>query len=798
MKKFLTILTSIILIISLMYSVSIVNIGTEKYYSGGYTYRRNADNTISIVSFENNENLKEIEIDPFVEAQRVVSIEKNAFDCTGVNTLVLPYTLTSVAKNAFYNCNNVENLYWPSQLNGEGCFVDLTNLKQLSISYGNDGFMYDYKESQDTPWNESSSSIEYLQIQDGIRYIGNHAFENLNSLRSVEMPDSLSAIGKYSFHNCESLTSIVLPSSLKSIGDNAFSCDNPTETIDLVLSQNVSFIGENALNDSFRYVVYKDSKAYSYTKESYAVADVIDLEFENQQFDILLGEQMQFKPNHINTSYIGDVYYTSSNQHVAVIDSEGLLQSFSTGTTTISCISEYGCSSAIVNVGYKEGREAKYSLMNISDTYQIKPEEFAIFRNSNSEEFTYQVVDGKSVKVDEDGKVSGLSRGLSDVQITDEQGRNAHYVFSIKQLITSLSCNDNISMSLGSSYSLNVKVQPSNSDNRLLTYSSSNEDIVVVNSSGKITSVGFGTAIVTISTNDGSDVTKKVHVTVSNTVINTNLEYCPLAIGGSVRIRWSTNDGSAVKFKSNDESIAIVDSEGKITGVSAGVTYVVVSNNQGTTYRTIKVTVYENAYQGIDLSEWNGRYYTTENFKKIKNDGINFVYLRAANGGDYKDPIFERNYKAAKEAGLNVGAYHYFIALDEEEAAHEARWMLECIKGKQFEYPIMVDIEEPCYKTMSAQDFNNLLNTYCKIIENAGYKVIIYSYASMLNKKTSSYDNYVAHWNCDGPNVTFKYKANIWQFCSEGKVNGLGSKVDLDISFFDYPTYIKNNHLNGY
>ena len=60
--------------------------------------------------------------------------------------------------------------------------------------------------------------------------------------------------------------------------------------------------------------------------------------------------------------------------------------------------------------------------------------------------------------------------------------------------------------------------------------------------------------------------------------------------------------------------------------------------------------------QGCDFSIWQG--YNID-FNKVKAAGINFVILRAGFGKyiSQKDPTFEGNYKRAKAAGLNVGAY---------------------------------------------------------------------------------------------------------------------------------------------
>ena len=87
--------------------------------------------------------------------------------------------------------------------------------------------------------------------------------------------------------------------------------------------------------------------------------------------------------------------------------------------------------------------------------------------------------------------------------------------------------------------------------------------------------------------------------------------------------------------------------------------------------------------QGIDVSRHN----TITDFRKVKASGIDFVIIRAGYGREIsqKDPQFETNYKNAKAAGLNVGAYWYSYAQSVEEAKIESKVCLQAIKGKKFE-----------------------------------------------------------------------------------------------------------------
>ncbi|MEG0701719.1 MAG: GH25 family lysozyme, partial [Muribaculaceae bacterium] len=59
---------------------------------------------------------------------------------------------------------------------------------------------------------------------------------------------------------------------------------------------------------------------------------------------------------------------------------------------------------------------------------------------------------------------------------------------------------------------------------------------------------------------------------------------------------------------------------------------------------------------GIDVSAHNGNI----DFARVAQDSISFVFIKATEGASFKDGKFEKNYIAARDAGLKVGAYHFF------------------------------------------------------------------------------------------------------------------------------------------
>ena len=219
------------------------------------------------------------------------------------------------------------------------------------------------------------------------------------------------------------------------------------------------------------------------------------------------------------------------------------------------------------------------------------------------------------------------------------------------------------------------------------------------------------------------------------------------------------------------------------------------------------------ATKAIDVSTHNG----VIDFKKVKAAGIDNVIIRCGYTGYgkshtlNKDDKFETNYKNAKEAGLNVGAYYYAVALTEEDADKEAAFVLSLLKGKQFELPIYYDVED-CHdikasgvltenmEGLSKSKLTAIVNRFCDTVEKAGYYVGIYSGKYwFLNKLDMSvlnqYTIWLAHWTTK-TDYTGPYA--LWQYSDSGKVDGISTNVDMNYLYKDFATTIKNLGLNGF
>lgn len=197
--------------------------------------------------------------------------------------------------------------------------------------------------------------------------------------------------------------------------------------------------------------------------------------------------------------------------------------------------------------------------------------------------------------------------------------------------------------------------------------------------------------------------------------------------------------------------------------------------------------------KGIDVSHWQGRI----DFEKVKSQGYSFVMINAGYGKyiSQKDENFEKNYAAARKAGLNIGTYWYSYALTEADALAEAKTFLEAVKGKKFEYPLAFDIEDASQSELPNAAINKIIEAFCDYLESNGYYAAVYSYADFLKRKVSDsvknrYDIWVAHFDVAKPAIS---NYGMWQYTSKGTVNGVPDRCDCNYAYKDYKKGDKGN-----
>lgn len=208
----------------------------------------------------------------------------------------------------------------------------------------------------------------------------------------------------------------------------------------------------------------------------------------------------------------------------------------------------------------------------------------------------------------------------------------------------------------------------------------------------------------------------------------------------------------------------------------------------------------KNKIVGIDISEFQG----IIDFDKVKNE-VDFIMIRATWGKSHEDKMFRRNVKECIEKDIAFGFYYYSYATNEKEAEDEVKFFLKTIDEFRdyIRYPIAIDMEDSDgYKKEHGALNKEMITKICSIAEahmkNKGYIGMIYANADYFRnyideEKVKDIPKWIAWWNEKANINTDKYK--IWQYTSKGKIKGIGTAVDMNISFMDYKRYIQ--YLNN-
>ena len=187
--------------------------------------------------------------------------------------------------------------------------------------------------------------------------------------------------------------------------------------------------------------------------------------------------------------------------------------------------------------------------------------------------------------------------------------------------------------------------------------------------------------------------------------------------------------------------------------------------------------------KGIDISSYQG---TIIDFKKVKDNGVEIVYIKATEGITFDSPGFGLQYAQARAAGLKIGFYHYMRANDPIE---EAKHFITATNGLSVQCKYVIDIEQMDGQTVAKVSEN--VRKFADYMISQGKEVAIYTgdsfYANNLNSIVKNIPIWIAHYGVIRPNID-NYVG--FQYSSKGSIDGILGNVDLNI--FEDGIFIKD------
>ena len=181
--------------------------------------------------------------------------------------------------------------------------------------------------------------------------------------------------------------------------------------------------------------------------------------------------------------------------------------------------------------------------------------------------------------------------------------------------------------------------------------------------------------------------------------------------------------------------------------------------------------------RGIDVSNHQG----VIDWRRVAADDVSFAVIKATEGGDWVDKSFARNIAAAKEAGLAVGAYHFFTFC--RPGAEQARNFIATVPGDEGLLPPVVDIEfhGNCPARPTLEQFSAELTAFLDPVEaHFGKPAVIYLigeaeglYGAIMPDRL----RWVRSLSLHPGHEDWVY----WQYHNMGRVDGIEGDVDLNV-----------------
>lgn len=184
---------------------------------------------------------------------------------------------------------------------------------------------------------------------------------------------------------------------------------------------------------------------------------------------------------------------------------------------------------------------------------------------------------------------------------------------------------------------------------------------------------------------------------------------------------------------------------------------------------------------GIDVSHYQGDI----NWKMLRQTRqgkfpVEFIFMKATEGGDFSDDRFVANFDSAKVHGFIRGAYHFYNP--KTDADKQADFFIRSVKLEPGDLPPVLDIE---MKSKDVKKLQQDLKIWLRKVENHyGVKPIIYASYKFKTKYLNdsifnTYPYWIAHYYVDS--VRYQGEWKFWQHTDVGTLPGIDEKVDLNV-----------------
>lgn len=189
--------------------------------------------------------------------------------------------------------------------------------------------------------------------------------------------------------------------------------------------------------------------------------------------------------------------------------------------------------------------------------------------------------------------------------------------------------------------------------------------------------------------------------------------------------------------------------------------------------------------RGIDTARYQG----VIDWNRVKASGIPFAIQKCTEGTTYKDPSFERNKKGAREAGVLFGSYHFAGGLNpQKEAEFFVASVGDIREGELLALDYEINLKDPVAWCKAFLDRVTQLVGFRPMLYTNEARVKAYNWKPLVD---ANYGLWVAKYSSNTPATGAWPFYALWQYSSNGSVNGITGRVDMNTTSMDLATLKK-------
>ncbi|MBI9104278.1 MAG: Ig-like domain-containing protein [Spirochaetales bacterium] len=318
--------------------------------------------------------------------------------------------------------------------------------------------------------------------------------------------------------------------------------------------------------------------------------------------------------------------WASETESIASVNSSGLVTGVAVGSAVITATTVDGgkTASCTVTVSIQSSSiELDYTAITLAPNETRQLIETVLPVETTDKSVIWSSDNENTATVNQDGLVTAVAAGAAEITVTTvDSEKFATCMVTVTIPVTSVALDlETLSLVVGDMENLSATVNPVNATVDTVSWESDTPAVANVDSNGLVTAYNAGTAIITVTTDDGGEIdTCTVTVTLA-TIAVTGVDLTPstlqtIGVGGQIQFTPTITPNDAtnqnVTWSSANTAIASVDGTGLVTGVAGGTVNITVMTVDGTKTDSCEVTVDDTIVTSVLLNKDSETLYIAE------------------------------------------------------------------------------------------------------------------------------------------------------------------------------------------